>query len=346
VEFDITDEAAAKTSEYPYLSAAEVQDLMNLFKSIDVNGDGVSDSDELLKFLKGMILNEDAAKGMLESMKPAQDTDGGFKEEGFLKFFNEIRIGVYKETHPDSELEVTDDAFAFSKEFQWLSSAEIQDLMLIFHAHDVDGDGHLDDLGELSEALEWMKVSKDRVEEIKKNMDKDGDGKVDIKEFVGYFSEAKMRNRLGGEPEPAQLDVDDAAITTTEINGKVVVTAKDTPVQGVNKDANANADANAKAKDQTANVNVNPNDHTANANANDQTVVSNNNVKAVGEEEDFKIEDNAVQFAGKYHWLSAAEIQDITNLFQIYDKNKDNHADWKELKEGLKREEFAGMMFD
>jgi len=179
IEFDVTDEAASSTADYPWLSAAEIQDIRNIFTKNDSNSDGIADSAEVLAFLKSLLLDEEAAQEMLQTM----DVGEGLTLEKFTEFFNDIKNDVYNFTHDNQPLEVSNEAFDLAKEYQWLSAAEIQDFLTIFVQHDKDGDGKLDQLDELEDLLKWMKISPEGIAKAKKEMDKDGDG-VDKKEFV------------------------------------------------------------------------------------------------------------------------------------------------------------------
>ena len=142
-------------------SPEDIKELKELFKSLDVNGDGSLSLEELQKGLR----DKENGDKMLEVLKAA-DTDGS-GEINYTEF-----------------LAATIDANIFMRE-DYLRTA--------FNMFDKDGSGKIDN----EEVINLLQgedlgnfVSKDAIGAAMKEIDQNGDGEIDFEEFMEMMQKA------------------------------------------------------------------------------------------------------------------------------------------------------------
>jgi len=151
------------------MSRQDIVQLEQAFLRMDVNGDGMLSLKELSEGLKntGMVMDQREVKKLLEQI----DTDGS----GVIDYSEFIAATMEQKTYMKEE--------TCRKAFQ---------------AFDTDGSGTID-RSELAKLLQRDDVRKsfhnsDGIEEMYRDLDKDGDGKIDFDEFMAMMNH---RERTG-----------------------------------------------------------------------------------------------------------------------------------------------------
>lgn len=143
------------------VSQSDIKDLTNAFKLLDKNGDGKVSKDELLVIYKEIVGGVNPEKEV-EYIMSQVDTDGS----GFIDYTEFIQASLSKEV-------------MLSKE----------NLLKAFGVFDTDGSGSIT-AAEIAEILSEGKVGEDAVwQGILKQVDKNGDGEIDLKEFQALLLE-------------------------------------------------------------------------------------------------------------------------------------------------------------
>ncbi|CAG9323185.1 CDPK1_36 [Blepharisma stoltei] len=145
---------------YQTTSSREEKELIQLFKSIDINGDGKLSSDEVQKALKKLQVG---SKEEISSIMKSCDKDGS----GFIEY-SEFVTGVSR----------------WNKKFQ---ENQLRD---IFKMYDTDGDGLLS-IGELEGCIPGIEGSE--WENFFRQADANQDGLISVDELKAYF-QAKFSN--------------------------------------------------------------------------------------------------------------------------------------------------------
>lgn len=142
-------------------SPQDIKELKDLFKALDVNGDGTLTLHEIQKGLKGMVNGEQIANLMASA-----DTD----KSGEINYTEFIAATI------DANVFMRDD---------YLRSA--------FNMFDKDGSGKIDN-SEVAELLLGEElgnlVSKAAIEEALAEIDENGDGEIDFDEFMLMMKKA------------------------------------------------------------------------------------------------------------------------------------------------------------
>ena len=142
-------------------SPQDIKELKDLFKALDVNGDGTLTLHEIQKGLKGMVNGEQIANLMASA-----DTD----KSGEINYTEFIAATI------DANVFMRDD---------YLKSA--------FNMFDKDGSGKIDN-SEVAELLLGEElgnlVSKAAIEEALAEIDENGDGEIDFDEFMLMMKKA------------------------------------------------------------------------------------------------------------------------------------------------------------
>ena len=142
-----------------HLSAARETELREMFELYDEDGSGTLDVDELGRLM--VKLGNPIDSKLLEAMVDAVDMDGNME----LDADEYVSLLSAYEAICDLEPEIS--------------------VKLLFNMLDADGSGSIS-LGELRRALNGMgdTFSFKEVEEILRDMDRDGDGEIDLDEFI------------------------------------------------------------------------------------------------------------------------------------------------------------------
>ena len=142
-------------------SPQDIKELKDLFKALDVNGDGTLTLHEIQKGLKGMVNGEQIANLMASA-----DTD----KSGEINYTEFIAATI------DANVFMRDD---------YLRSA--------FNMFDKDGSGKIDN-SEVAELLLGEElgnlVSKAAIQEALAEIDENGDGEIDFDEFMLMMKKA------------------------------------------------------------------------------------------------------------------------------------------------------------
>ena len=149
-----------KSAIFTYIAAqcvsqTDIKELTNAFKVLDKNGDGMVSQEELLVVYKQIVGGLNPEKEVENIMRNV-DTDGS----GFIDYTEFIQASLNKEV-------------IFSK----------NNLERAFKMFDKDGSGTISAI-EIGEIFSGGQLGEDAVwQEILKQVDKNGDGEIDLKEF-------------------------------------------------------------------------------------------------------------------------------------------------------------------
>lgn len=170
------------------LSDAQLEEFKAAFDMFDADGGGSIDTSELKDLMTSIGQNPTQAE--LESMIAAADADGG----GTIDFFEFATLMAHK-------MEAQDDMATIRKAFRifdadWSGHISSQEMMKI-----------LINLGE--------RATEEEVKSLIKMVDVDGDGQIDMQEFISVLREEAVPRQEYVEPpkdpDPDELMVDQVA---------------------------------------------------------------------------------------------------------------------------------------
>ena len=159
---------AAMTAMSVQVSPAEVKELSNLFKQLDLDCSGTLTIDELIKGLDGYENKEK----LIEILKGA-DTDGS----------GDINYTEFLAATMDEQIYMRDD---------YLKTA--------FQMFDKDGSGRIDSqevIALLSGDDLTNMISKEAIDQAMKEIDENGDGEIDFEEFMEMLKRAAEKDEAG-----------------------------------------------------------------------------------------------------------------------------------------------------
>lgn len=183
------------------LSASDREEFRELFNSIDSDGGGAIDLDELGEMME--LLGRPMSREKLQKMMSEVDTDGG----GSIDFEEFCQLVVNQSAN---EVKLT----------------PLEDAKRAFKMFDTDGSGTID-ASELGNALRAMgqKVSDEEVKEMLAQADDDGTGEIDFEEYCRLIGLAPPPDSKASSADKKKKP--DAAVDTKNIDPNEIFTPDD-----------------------------------------------------------------------------------------------------------------------